>query len=229
MAGPKRFLDEPAPGRPLRILRNTGVIIGLVVQVVLAVLGWTVAGESVEDDPGAVIFVWCVIGTVYALVMVIALSIDSRDEAGRRPSRIQANAVVRWTSLIASLVSGLVGLTASFLILFGGPDEEAKVVYKALGIWAVVLAWGLIHWGFAQWYFANFYRDLRPGFEFPGTELPDLVDFAYFSFTVGTTFATTDVMILTRRARWRVTLHSVLSFFFNSAILVLALGSLSTT
>ncbi|HOQ53818.1 MAG TPA: DUF1345 domain-containing protein, partial [Micropruina sp.] len=85
-----------------------------------------------------------------------------------------------------------------------------------------------IQWGFAQWYFAHYYSDVRPGMEFPGTEFPDLVDFAYFSFTIGTTFATTDVMIVTRRARWRVVTHSVLTFFFNSAILVLALSSISS-
>ena len=230
MSGPKRVLDDrPASGRVRRVLRDAGVLVGLLVQVLLALLGWAVVDESEDHTPDVPMFIWCLIGTVYAFVMVLALSIDSRDETGRRPTPLQTNGVLRWTSLIASLISGLVGLTASFMIVVGGPDEETTLFYKVVGIWAVVVAWALIHWGFAQWYYANFYRDANPGFEFPGTELPDLVDFAYFSFTVGTTFATTDVMIISRRCRWRVTLHSVISFFFNSAILVLALSSLTSS
>ena len=230
MPAPKRVLVQPpSGGRVRRVLRDIGVVIGLAVQVVLALLGWAVVDEAEDHTPDVSMVVWCLTGTVYALVMVIALTIDSRDETGRRPTRLQTNAVLRWTSLVASLISGMVGLTASFMIVVGGPDEDTKLFYKVVGIWAVVVAWALIHWGFAQWYYANFYRDANPGFEFPGTELPDLVDFAYFSFTVGTTFATTDVMIVSRRTRWRVTLHSVISFFFNSAILVLALSSLSST
>lgn len=208
-------------------LRAAGVIVGLVVQVILALLGWSVVNEAEDHHPDLTMFVWCLLGTLYALVMVVALSIDSRREGGHRPTRLQANIAVRWTSLIASLISGLVGLVASYMVVVGGPDAETTLVYKVLGIWAIVVAWALIQWGFAQWYFAHYYSDVRPGFAFPGTEFPDLVDFAYFSFTIGTTFATTDVTILTRRARWRVVVHSVLTFFFNSAILVLALSSIS--
>lgn len=210
-------------------LRAVGVVVGLMVQVILAMLGWTVVNESEDHQPDLTMALWCLLGTCYSLVMVIALSIDSRHEGGRRPTRLQANMVVRWTSLIASLISGMVGLVASFMVVVGGPDAETTLAYKVVGIWAVVVAWALIQWGFAQWYFAHYYSDVRPGMEFPGTEFPDLVDFAYFSFTIGTTFATTDVMIVTRRARWRVVTHSVLTFFFNSAILVLALSSISSS
>ena len=35
-----------------------------------------------------------------------------------------------------------------------------------------------------------------------------------------------DVDILTRRVRWTVTVHAVSSFFFNGAIIVLALNTI---
>lgn len=218
----------PVRGRIGRVVRNSGAVLGVCVQLLLALLGLYVVSESVDHTPDLAMFVWCFIGSCYGLVMVVALWVDSRTETGQPPSRVQANALVRWVSLIASLVSGLVGLVASFMVVLGDPDADVKLLYKVIGVWAIVVAWTLIHWGFAQFYYTHHYAAARPGLEFPGTEMPDLVDFAYFSFTIGTTFATTDVVILSRRMRWRVLLHSVLTFFFNSAILVLALGSLSS-
>ena len=50
---------------------------------------------------------------------------------------------------------------------------------------------------------------------------------AAFRILIGTTFATTDVTVTGRRDRWRVMMHSVLTFFFNSSILVLAVSSLT--
>ena len=50
---------------------------------------------------------------------------------------------------------------------------------------------------------------------------------AAFMILIGTTFATTDVTVTGRRDRWRVMMHSVLTFFFNSSILVLAVSSLT--
>lgn len=227
----KRVLPEPPStrGRTSRVARNIGAVSGLIAQLLLALLGLEVVNDSLDNSPDLLMLLWCILGTGYALVMVVALWIDSRDESGHRPTRLQANPLVRWTSLIASLVSGLVGLFASFLIMFGGADEETTLIYKVAGVWAIVVAWALIQWGFAQYYYAHYYAAETPPLEFPGTPIPDLVDFAYFSFTIGTTFATTDVMILSRRQRWRVTIHSVITFFFNSAILVLALNSFTST
>lgn len=104
--------------------------------------------------------IWCLVGTRYLLVRVVTVGLDSLH---RRPfpTRVQANVVVRWTSLSASLITAAVGLVAAFMIL------------------------------------------------------------------IGTTFATTDVTVTGRRDRWRVMMHSVLTLFFNSSILVLAVSSLT--
>ncbi|WP_410636312.1 DUF1345 domain-containing protein [Amycolatopsis sp. cmx-4-83] len=40
---------------------------------------------------------------------------------------------------------------------------------------------------------------------FPATERPNLLDFAYFAFTVGTSFATSDVEVQTRPIRRVIT------------------------
>ena len=51
-----------------------------------------------------------------------------------------------------------------------------------------------------------------------------LLDFAYFAFTLGTSFAVSDVEVTDSRMRRSVLGHQILSFFYNAAILTLAIN-----
>jgi uncharacterized membrane protein len=48
----------------------------------------------------------------------------------------------------------------------------------------------------------------------------------YFAYTLGTTFAASDVEVRTTRMRWTIVWHSVLSYFFNGLVIVLALNTI---
>jgi uncharacterized membrane protein len=63
---------------------------------------------------------------------------------------------------------------------------------------------------------------------FPGDRAPDYWDFFYFTTSIGATAQTADVGIVSKSARRLVTLHSVLSFIFNTAILALAVNLASS-
>ncbi|MGW4488084.1 DUF1345 domain-containing protein [Amycolatopsis sp. NPDC004368] len=52
-------------------------------------------------------------------------------------------------------------------------------------------------------------------------------DFAYFSFTVGSSFAASDVKAQDRQLHHPVLVHGVVSFFHNTAILSTAIGVLT--
>ncbi|WP_233223688.1 DUF1345 domain-containing protein [Amycolatopsis sp. CA-128772] len=62
---------------------------------------------------------------------------------------------------------------------------------------------------------------------FPGSEHPTFIDFTYFSFTVATSFAVSDVESRTSATRLRILAHGVLSFIYNTAMLGIAIGVLS--
>jgi uncharacterized membrane protein len=59
---------------------------------------------------------------------------------------------------------------------------------------------------------------------FPDCPHPALVDFLYFSFTVGVSFAVSDVEVRSRALRWHVMVHSILSFFYNAIVLAVAIN-----
>nr|WP_232021657.1 DUF1345 domain-containing protein [Pseudonocardia autotrophica] len=62
---------------------------------------------------------------------------------------------------------------------------------------------------------------------FPGTDRPTLVDVAYFSFGVGTSFNVSDVQSNGSAVRLRFLAHSVPAFLYNAAILAIAIGVIS--
>ena len=87
----------------------------------------------------------------------------------------------------------------------------------------IILSWHLFHIGFAQIYENS--QDRVPGepcLVFPTQPSPTFIDFLYFSFTIGTSFATSDTTVRTGRMRWTVMLHSVLSFFYNALVVAIA-------
>jgi uncharacterized membrane protein len=65
------------------------------------------------------------------------------------------------------------------------------------------------------------------GLEFPGNEDPDYLDFVYFSFVLGMTFQVSDVVITSKRIRQLATMHGLLSFAFNTAIVALSINVIS--
>jgi len=90
----------------------------------------------------------------------------------------------------------------------------------------VVAAWGVLHTSYALYYASRYYRseEFSGGLSFPGEQNPRQLDFAYFAFTIGTSFAVSDVEVTDSTMRRSVLGHQILSFFYNTAILALAIN-----
>ena len=103
---------------------------------------------------------------------------------------------------------GLVGLTL-VLALAGAP-----------------LGWLMLH-TMAAFHYANLYYapGAKPPLLFPDTEEPGVWDFLYYSFVVGMTAQVSDVQALTTKLRRATLGHALVSFFFNTAIIALAVNA----
>jgi uncharacterized membrane protein len=122
----------------------------------------------------------------------------------------------------------LVGLLLAISLVPDVRDLEtlagASVAFMAaLG---VISAWGLLHTSYALHYAYLYYRseESAGGLTFPSEQSPDQLDFAYFAFTIGTSFAVSDVDVTGRSIRRAVLGHQILSFFFNTSILALVIN-----
>lgn len=91
---------------------------------------------------------------------------------------------------------------------------------------AAPLGWATIH-VLAAFRYAHLYYAPTPdgGLDFPGTKVPSIWDFLYFSFTIGMTAQVSDVVVTTGAIRKVVLLHGIGSFFFNTVILALAVNA----
>jgi uncharacterized membrane protein len=109
-----------------------------------------------------------------------------------------------------------------------------KDLHIALAATTIFSAWALTHLMFALHYAHEFVIEraaqgnkpakVRGGLTFPGTENPCYPDFLYFSFIIGVACQTADVEICSPDMRGISLVHSVLAFFFNSAVLALTIN-----
>ena len=95
----------------------------------------------------------------------------------------------------------------------------------ALATITIVLSWAAVHTGFALHYAHEFYRGSKPGgLQFPSGDSDDEADywdFVYFSFVIGMTAQVSDVGITDRIIRRTATVHGIISFVFNTALVAL--------
>ena len=101
--------------------------------------------------------------------------------------------------------------------------------YLLLGASTLICSWLLLPVVFALNYASQYYHRAEPGgLHFPTPEKgfePDYSDFLYLSFAIAVAFQTSDVDITSRPMRRMVLVQGVLAFFFNSAILALAINA----
>jgi uncharacterized membrane protein len=93
----------------------------------------------------------------------------------------------------------------------------------------IALTWATVHTTFALHYAHEYYRGTRPGgLAFPGGDTdssdPDYWDFVYFAFVIGMTSQVSDVGITDRIIRRTATVHGIISFIFNTALLALMIN-----
>ncbi|MEV0074909.1 DUF1345 domain-containing protein [Nocardia neocaledoniensis] len=125
-----------------------------------------------------------------------------------------------WYATTMALVASGSGAAAGF-VMIAAREDGGDALAQGVAAATVFLSWLLLHTAFAQVYARAHYAD--GGLEFPHCPWPQLTEFVYFSFTVGTSFAVSDVNVVNRPMRRRVVAHSVLSFFFNAAVVAIAI------
>ena len=144
-----------------------------------------------------------------------------------RPEGVRAIAEQEDASSVALLMTmtaaAVLSLAAIVMELAHGRDAgEAPIFVYAITALTVVGSWLLMAFLYTFHYAHVYYSAAvnRLPLEFPeGLKSLSYVDFMYFAFTVAMTAQTSDVTVRTTSMRATVLGQSVLSFFFNLAIL----------
>ena len=176
------------------------------------------------------LLVWCIIATAYLAVTVLWLNVDLRlnHDDHELMRKVSGAVAIRWFATLVTFSASLVGVAAATALILSRGEPDHFVGYELIAVWAMLVSWAMFQWGFSRIYYSSYHRheSERP-LRFPGTEHPRLVDFVYFSFTNGTSFAPSDVSVASSRMRWTVVWHTSLSFFFNALIIVLTMNTIA--
>jgi len=167
-------------------------------------------------------FLWCYLIALW--IMMSRLESPRVRELANREDE-SAGAV-----LFAVVMVTLASIAAIVLVLAtakgagSNAQKSLHIVFPALtlmGGWLLLPTVFTIH--YARVFFVD--DDNPPPLKFPDDKLqPDYWDFAYFSFTIAVASQTSDVEIASSQMRRFVLAQSVLSWFFNLAILGLSIN-----
>ncbi len=153
---------------------------------------------------------------------------------GATPARMERRAVRhadgRWLAMAVVVLAAVAVLLAVVSQLAAVKDLPGpqKLPHVALAALTVASSWLFTQTLFAVHYAHDFYLGRAIGRDdallFPGTKEPSYGDFLYFACVIGTSGQTADVAFNGRALRPVGTLHCVMAYLFNVAVLGLAVN-----
>jgi uncharacterized membrane protein len=207
-----RFRKMPKPVRVVYARPRTfiSILIGVVAFFLLPGPLRLVTRLLISWD----IFVALYLALVYTMVFRSGLT------------RIRRNAALQDDGRFLILLITALGAFASIAAIvfeIGGNHRSGPELALATG--TIALSWAIVHTAFALHYAHDYYRGAKPGgLQFPSGDQHDHADywdFVYFSFVIGMTAQVSDVGITDKTIRRTATVHGIISFVFNTALVAL--------
>lgn len=193
--------------------------------LVLFVLAALLAAQVLPIEE-AVILGFDLAATAFIAMCVPLWRDDGADAARARAARDDGGRFF----LIVSAVTVIAAILLALGRLVEGKSTLTGVDF-AVVVATLVLAWMFLNLVYAFHYGHLFYdqHDARDagGIVFPEGGAPVFADFVYFAFVIGMTCQTADLEISARSIRRVVTVHGVLTFFFNLGVLAMTINVLS--
>jgi uncharacterized membrane protein len=211
----------------------------MVPRFIHAHIGWrflvaSIAGglTAVAPIPGLVPALRGILGWIVGVVIFLALTRIAVGDGSPAHLRERVRSFDESVGVISALIMGAAAISLVALGYAGHMAAQTPALRLGLCGIAVILSWVLIHILFAAHYAHAFYGEPGPksalaergGLDFPGKLPPDYWDFVYYSMVVGMTCQVSDVQITSREMRRLTIIHGILSFYFNTGVLALAVN-----
>ena len=161
-------------------------------------------------------------GVIVYLFLMFFLMSDGDAAAMKR--RALAHDEGKHLILVVTLLASIASIGALVAELSAAKDHPGEQWRVGLAAGTVVLSWLFVQMVFAIHYAHVYYleeEEGRPkgGLEFGECGEPDYWDFFHFAIVLGATAQTADITFTTKETRRIGTLHTLVAFGFNTAIL----------
>jgi uncharacterized membrane protein len=193
--------------------------------VALAVAALATGAALALDWPVPSLIGGDVFFAAYLLGTGLLASQLSREELDRRADIEDEGVFVVFLLTITGIVFACVGVFA--VLNRQGATALTPLIVTLIG---APLGWFMLHTVMTFHYANIFYagsasdRKKNRALEFPGGEEPCVLDFFYFSFVIGMTAQVSDVQVRTTRMRRATLAHAIVSFFFNTVLIAMAIN-----
>ncbi len=135
--------------------------------------------------------------------------------------------------LVILIALVVIGISSLSIVTVLREKHAPSPLALGLAIAGAPLGWLSLH-TIAAFHYANLYygrkgdaknaQSIR-GLEFRDTKEPGIWEFLYYAFTIGMTAQTSDTDVTDSRMRRATLGHSVVSFFYNTAIIAMAVNA----
>lgn len=203
------------------IRRHQSLTVGAVAGV--AVFAFLTSAQLTSDN---LLFGWVVGALIYIALTWYRMLTTDVHRLRRRAAALDFS-----DSLLLILASGaaLASMAGIAVELHGLRDIGPSDIWIRAGVAVstILISWVFLHTLFTVHYAHRYYAGAHggEGLTFPeNPQEPVFWDFLYFAFTIGVAAQTADVSISSMPMRRLALLHSVLSFFFNTTVLALAVN-----
>ena len=170
-------------------------------------------------------------GMISFLAATWVLMVQAKSKTMRRNAQSQDEGRLVILSIVTTAACASIFAIAFILKETKGKDVSILIPHLLLAVVTIIGSWLLVHTIFAMHYAHEYYQDHQTqseckagGLAFPEDIEPDYWDFLYFSFVIGMTSQVSDIQITSRSMRRLSLLHSILSFFFNTAIVAMSIN-----
>ena len=161
---------------------------------------------------------WDAFAALY-LILVYVMMLQSAHH-----HNIRRHAIMQDDGRLLILVLTGLGAFASIAAIVFELGAGHGVAALVLAMLTITLSWATVHTSFALHYAHDYYDNTPGGLQFPSgdkTDHADYWDFVYFSFVIGMTAQVSDVGITDKTIRRTATVHGIISFVFNTALVAL--------
>ena len=207
-----------------QVLRNrprmvTGLVLGVLIGLLLA-------GTPMRSMV-RVLVSWDAAVWTYLTLMWIEMARADHVRVREIAQREDENATVVLTIICFATVASIAAIVLELASSKGGSGSAAGLSHYVVTAVTLIGAWFLIPTIFTLHYARLFFATDKQetALKFPDHKLdPNYWDFLYFSFTIAVASQTSDVVLRSREVRRVALAQSVLSFYFNVAVLGLCIN-----
>jgi uncharacterized membrane protein len=213
--------EDPLLARFRKMSRPVRVVYGrprTFISILIGIVAFVVLPGSLRLVTRLLI-AWDIFVALYLLLVFIMMYRCSL-------AYIRRNAVLQDDGrFLIPLLTALGAFASIAAIVFQLAGTHRDAPDLTLATLTIALSWAAVHTGFALHYAHEYYRGAKAGgLQFPSGDQHDHADywdFVYFSFVIGMTAQVSDVGITDKTIRRTATVHGIISFVFNTALVAL--------